>query len=181
MTHADLVTRAARWLRSQGCGIVLSELTTLVGETPDAIGFRTSGRESFLVECKATRGDFLADRRKPFRREGGLGLYRYFLCPPGLIKPADLPARWGLLYAHPATIEVVAGIRPREVWRDGAEWSHTRNSAAEVSFLWSALNRLRVTLGDDAFDRMVHTTYAEKQARRASGAYVPPAAFGEVA
>lgn len=175
MTHADLVERAARWLKGAGCSIVLTELVTMNSETPDAIGFRASGQESYLVECKSTRGDFLADRRKPFRREGGMGLYRYFLCPPGLIKPADLPQGWGLLYAHPATIEVVAGVRPREAWKTGLEFVHARNHHAETRFLWSALNRIRVSMGDDPFHRLVHTTYAEKKAVAAMAPEVPRA------
>jgi len=30
----------------------------------------------------------------------GLGVYRFYLCPVGLIQPEELPPKWGLLYAE---------------------------------------------------------------------------------
>ena len=38
------------------------------------------------------------DKKKTFRRVGGVGHYRLFLCPTDLIKPLELPMGWGLLY-----------------------------------------------------------------------------------
>lgn len=98
MTHAQLVEKAVRWLRSYRCGVVLSEQACVSGEMPDAIGWRQACH-SVLVECKITRTDFLADREKPFRRkpERGVGSERFYLAPPGLIKLEELPAGWGLL------------------------------------------------------------------------------------
>lgn len=53
-----------------------------------------------LVEAKASRADFLADARKPHRLDQatGIGRWRYYLCPEGLIQPEELPPRWGLLW-----------------------------------------------------------------------------------
>lgn len=62
ISHAQLVTVAARWL-GRRCSVVLTELQTS-GEAPDAIGW--SHRQSTLVECKVSRSDFLSDRRKQF-------------------------------------------------------------------------------------------------------------------
>jgi hypothetical protein len=52
-----------------------------------------------LVECKVSRGDFLADANKPFRShpEDGLGSKRFYLAPTGMIAPEELPKCWGLL------------------------------------------------------------------------------------
>ena len=98
MTHAQLVDRAVEWLRSYRCGIVLSEQACISGEVPDAIGWKRACR-SVLVECKASRADFLADREKPFRRDPdlGLGCERFYLAPAGLILAGELPKHWGLL------------------------------------------------------------------------------------
>ena len=87
MTHAQLVERAVRWLRSYRCGVVLSEQACVSGEMPDAIGWKRASH-SVLVECKVTRADFLADRGKPFRAkpEQGVGSERFYLTPPGLVK-----------------------------------------------------------------------------------------------
>lgn len=101
MTHAELVKRAERWLRNtRRCGVVICEAAAQSGETPDAIGWRFGGKLSVLVECKASRADFLADKRKWCRKNGAthsLGDERYYLAPAGIIKPEDLPERWGLL------------------------------------------------------------------------------------
>src|SRR5580704_18226488 len=99
MKHAQLVARAADWLRHKyGCGIVLSEQYCATGEVPDVIGWK-AGCQSVLVECKVSRGDFLADANKPFRShpEDGLGSKRFYLAPAGMIAPEELPKCWGLL------------------------------------------------------------------------------------
>lgn len=141
--HAYLCERAERWLESIGCGVTFSELVTVnnSGEVPDAIGWRWGA--SVLVECKTSRGDFLADAKKSFRKNPatGMGDWRLFLCPPGLIKPEELPTGWGLLYAHPKKIERVkcfksnGGMHPTPF---------AANKAAEQAMLLSALRRLKL-------------------------------------
>ena len=106
-SHDELVARAARWLRdSRDCRIVLTEVGVCGVDTgheiPDAIGWRSPGN-SILIECKASRADFRADqqkepRRKPWR---GMGRERWYLTPPGLIQPAEIPQGWGLLWCYP--------------------------------------------------------------------------------
>ena len=109
MTHNKLVERAVAWLRSYGCGVVLSEQSCASGETPDAIGWKR-GCHSVTVECKISRADFLADREKPFRRkpEKGMGCERFYLTPAGLLAPEDLPAGWGLLELRGRLVEMVS-------------------------------------------------------------------------
>jgi len=108
MTHAQLVERAVRWLRWYRCGVVLSEQACVSGEMPDAIGWKRANH-SVLVECKVTRADFLADRAKPFRQkpEKGVGSERFYLTPPTLVKPEELPAGWGLLELRHGRVETV--------------------------------------------------------------------------
>jgi hypothetical protein len=98
VTHAKLVSLAVQWLRRYRCGVVLSEQACVSGEMPDAIGWKNACH-SVLVESKASRADFLADRDKSFRRtpEIGVGSERYYLAPRGLIRVEELPAGWGLL------------------------------------------------------------------------------------
>lgn len=108
MTHAQLVERAVRWLRSYRCGVVLSEQACVSGEMPDAIGWKRANH-SVLVECKVTRADFMADRGKPFRSkpEHGVGSERFYLAPPGLVRAEELPAGWGLLELRRGRVEMV--------------------------------------------------------------------------
>lgn len=110
MTHSELVGRAGKWLQNtRRCPIVATEISTTfgTGESPDAIGWK-GPHDTTIVECKATRADFLRDKKKTFRRywEMGIGQRRFYMTPPGLVKPGELPKGWGLLYCHPKKVEV---------------------------------------------------------------------------
>ena len=108
MTHAQMVEKAVRWLRSFRCGVVLSEQACTSGEMPDAIGWKKACH-SVMVECKMTRADFLVDREKPWRQkpERGVGCERFYLTLPALIKVQELPAGWGLLEFRRGRVEMV--------------------------------------------------------------------------
>lgn len=95
VSHSSLIEVAAKWLQRK-CAVVITELGT-TGETPDAVDWH--GTHSMLVECKVSRADFIADKRKWFRREEwrGIGMQRYFLSVPGIINLEELPAKWGWL------------------------------------------------------------------------------------
>jgi len=109
------------------------------GEQPDAIGwpFRSG---SHLVECKTSVGDFHSDKLKRWRADRGLGLFRWYLTPPGLLTDFKtrildrLPAGngqkdhswldyWGVAEAHPRQIRVVRFARPvpPNAWNHQAE------------------------------------------------------------
>ncbi len=140
MTHKDLVRKAGAWLRnSNRCTVVLTELAaTHNSETPDAIGFFASGGGSILIECKASRADFLADKNKIFRREAerGMGDRRYFMVPVDMvISPDEIPDPWGLIV-----------IPPSERARIHKEAAYaTANKSAEVVMLVSVLRRLEIS------------------------------------
>ena len=109
VTHGYLVERAARWLRnSRRCGVVITHQFAILSEVPDALGWQTSGH-SILVECKTSCSDFRRDLKKPMRRrpDEGLGSKCYYLAPPGIVPPEELPEGWGLLECHPRTIRTV--------------------------------------------------------------------------
>jgi len=108
MTHAQLVRKAVAWLRSYGCGVILSEQACASGEVPDAIGWKRACH-SVLVECKISRADFQADRAKSFRQKphSGVGCERYYLAPKELIRAAELPPGWGLLEYHNRRIKMI--------------------------------------------------------------------------
>ena len=134
-THKEACNRAARWLQNtMGCAVVMTERTTRVQETPDAVGWKSDGT-SILVECKVSRGDFHADKAKVFRRieEQGVGLHRYYAAPRGVLAPEDMPDGWGLL-------EITASqVRVRK-----QPDSKPANKDAEVSMLVSAIRRLEL-------------------------------------
>jgi len=109
VNHADLVAVAAKWLKVQcRCPVVITEMVTAAMETPDAIGW-TRGGVTTVVECKTSRSDFAADAKKFFRRSPnhGMGRFRYFMTEPGLLKPDELPAGWGLLEVTAKRVNIV--------------------------------------------------------------------------
>ena len=104
MTHNELIPLAADWLkRCCNCVVVVTEMATGAMEEPDALGWTHWG-VSYLVECKATRQDFLSDQKKPWRRDRewreALGRYRYYFAPKGILKEDELPEGWGLVEVH---------------------------------------------------------------------------------
>lgn len=71
--HDALARRAARWLETtRKCALVAVEpVSYKTSQIPDAIGWQAGG----YVEC-------------------------WYLTPPGLVTPDDLPDGWGLLEEH---------------------------------------------------------------------------------
>ena len=153
MNHKDLCVIAVDWLRrpssrnGPGCNVALSEVASGTnGEIPDAIGWRpyAAGFGSVVVEVKVSRGDFLADIQKSHRQNPakGMGSYRYFLTPQGMISVEELPPRWGLIEVNEKKrIKVLAGhVLDRH--ENLSTWAHEYNQAAEISVLALCLNRV---------------------------------------
>jgi hypothetical protein len=152
--HKKLTKLGASWFRKNGFGVVATELSSARSrEQPDVIAFRSSC--SAMIEVKVSRSDFFADRKKPERDAGGIGIYRFYLCPEGMIKPEELPPRWGLLYAKGRS--VVAVVKPQgNIWPPlekqhpeseaylgpWREFQHVPDAIAERSALYSIARRL---------------------------------------
>jgi hypothetical protein len=139
MTHAKLVLLAVGWLRRYRCGVVLSEQACISGEMPDAIGWKRACH-SVLVECKASRADFLVDREKPCRLtpETGVGCERYYLAPKGLIRMEELPAGWGLLE--------VCGREIQKVRPSAKNLRSATGFGYEMNLLLASLRRVEVRI-----------------------------------
>ena len=142
INHKDLVGVAFRYLKyTQGCSVVFRERVASTSEQPDAIGF--SGGYSWLIECKASRADFLADSKKPFRSrpESGMGMYRYYMAPRGLLSIAEIPSGWGLL-------EVGEKLRKYREIISGkdAKAFQERNMQEEISYLVSSIRRIDISM-----------------------------------
>jgi hypothetical protein len=139
MTHALLVRNAVEWLRWYRCGVVLSEQACVSGEMPDAIGWKRACH-SVLVECKASRADFLADRGKPFRQrpELGVGCERFYLAPVGLIRPEELAVGWGLLEYHNRRIQMLRASRKN--------LRSEKGFACEMNLLLASLRRVEIRI-----------------------------------
>lgn len=176
MRHADLCAIAVKWLQransagGPGCHVAVSECRSgWTGEVPDAIGFRAAGSlddGSIVIECKTSRSDFLADRKKAHRAGGGCGNWRYFMAPEGIIAPDELPERWGLLTVNGrGHVKAVVGlaVKYRQSYAKDADiayWRHEANRDREQFILTKLLNRV----GDvEEMNRKLRFAYSEQQ------------------
>jgi hypothetical protein len=139
VTHEFLVRTAVAWLRSYGCGVVLSEQSCASGETPDAIGWKRACH-SVVVECKIAHSDFLADKEKPFRRkqEVGMGCERFYLAPANLIEASELPKGWGLLEIRQRDIGMIVP--------SANSMRSARGFRREMNLLLASLRRVEVRI-----------------------------------
>lgn len=171
--HRELCEIGAKFLKrpasgnGHGCHYAIIE-PACYGENPDVFGVRHGtgwDAGTIVIEVKVGRGDFLKDKEKPHRAnpETGLGRWRYYLCPTGLIQPHEVPEKWGLIYANSrGHITVIKGalgvpVQTYEGWNkskvkfkpyDAVKQKHeefsfeVRNVNAEVSLLTMALVRV---------------------------------------
>lgn len=138
-SHDELSDIVGKWLKKHeqnilipNCATIAIDMKTLEQEKPDVIGW--NGSCSIMIEVKVSRSDFLCDIKKPFRKhaERGVGQYRYYCCPYGLIKENELPEKWGLLYLNDKNkIEI---IKVAEIQKS--------NMIAERNILISMIRRL---------------------------------------
>ena len=157
-THRELCEIGAKWLKrpasqnGHGCHLAIVE-AACYGENPDVIGFRHGCHEagSIVLEIKTSCSDFLRDAQKPHRAENkGMGKWRYYVCPVDLIKPDELPEKWGLIYvAESGRVKVVAGACAGNNKHMGkrrdhfAAWEFScRDADNEQSLLIMMLNRI---------------------------------------
>ena len=142
LTHDNLCLVAENFLVKNRFGVVFHDkfkASTSTGEQPDCLGFRSG--LSCLIECKTSRSDFLVDQKKKFRLDPSLGLgdWRFFLTPQGLISVDELPKGWGLLETDGKRVRRVHGFPMNTEWFDKP---FTGNKQAECDYLYSACRRM---------------------------------------
>lgn len=152
-THSDLVRLAVSWLKrkERACLLVASNVGVRNGgphEIVDAIGI--SYRDTWLVECKASRSDYLRDRKKKARENGdrALGTHRLYLAPREIISPAELPEKWGLIEVRPRSVI--------QVWAPG-RWEKTPQMIEHERYLMMGLNYRLAWLNDRMRSRLKAT------------------------
>lgn len=148
--HKLLTEMGAKWLRQNGFDVIATEHTCEQNlKQAGVVAFRSNC--SALIEVIANR-DFLADRTDSV---GGVGVYRFYLCPEGLLAPEDLPPRWGLLYARGRSVveimkppgDLWPGLEPHYAGDEVScgEWrayQHVPDDIAERAALFSIACRL---------------------------------------
>lgn len=114
---------------------VAVELCTWASEMTDVWGLGNFN-DSVVIEVKTSHSDFMADQKKLCRTEErekqhyNAGRLRWYLCPEGVIKPEELPDKWGLLYWDGKKVYPVIPPRPF----DNTQWG-------DMNILTSILRR----------------------------------------
>jgi len=120
-THQALVERAGRWLlNTRRCKLVIIEAKPYsCDEHPDAVGWLPDG-VSIVVECKLSLPDYRADYGKRWRKTStGMGAYRYYMTPPGLLSEWGPPDGSGWLEAESRIVAVKREAPMRQI----RDWS----------------------------------------------------------
>lgn len=143
ITHDSLCAQAEKFLERNGFGVVFHDkyrAAVSTGEQPDSIGFRNG--VSCLIECKISRSDFLADRKKKFRMDSSIGMgdWRFFMVPKGLITVQELPEGWGLLETDGKRVYKTLGWPPNSQWYSAKPF--VGNKEVECQYLYGALRRM---------------------------------------
>jgi hypothetical protein len=105
VSHSRLVQLARNWLwalepsaERTRVALVATEVSSVhAHEQPDVFAVGNDG-QTYLIEVKVSRADFLNDRKKPHRaNEVLLGNWRWYCAPSGIIEPHEIPPQWGLI------------------------------------------------------------------------------------
>ena len=113
-SHDDLVERAQRWMNNTlRCKAVVTERPCwALPYTWDAVGLLKG--LSVAVECKRTRSDFLADKRKWIagNPEKAFGDLRWYFVRPGIVSLDEIPDDWGLAVCGERIVRVLRKPTP---------------------------------------------------------------------
>jgi len=104
LTHNELQQVAVKYLLHKKtpnmdikCQYTIQNANSMYGEIADVYGLSSS--YNVLIEVKSNYPDFLVDENKRCRQPDsvGLGHYRYYFFPKGLINGANVRLDWGIL------------------------------------------------------------------------------------
>lgn len=99
--HAHLKTVALKFLKEKITDLVAVEVPFgNAWSVADAVGINFKREEVRVVECKATKGDFLRDKKLFGNKTSYFyhAHYSYIMCPTDIIQPKEIPYGYGLLY-----------------------------------------------------------------------------------
>jgi len=146
--HEYLSKLAAKWAKDQGFPVIATNLGAAgCREKVDLIAFRSNC--TLMIESKVSRADFKADAKKPERKYGGVGTYRFYITPLNMVSISEIPDGWGLLFVDGK--KVIEVVKPKgNMWPpfnncgvfEWDEFKHVVNQEAERALLFSITRRL---------------------------------------
>lgn len=99
--HRHLKKIALHFLKSKVIDLVCNEVDFVNSYSiADAVGLNFKRKEVRVVEVKATKGDFVRDKKLFDEKTSYFyhAHYSYIMCPVGVIKPEEVPYGYGLLW-----------------------------------------------------------------------------------
>lgn len=144
MTHRELCSRAASWLKNTlNCRCVITEPGAIVygGEIPDVLGW--VNQRCILIECKTSLADFRADQQKQCRRSPhhvakAMGHWRFYFAPQGVLPHDKVPEGWGLYEVCGRSVKHASGIK----YANARPGIFTSNKDSEITMLLHHINRI---------------------------------------
>lgn len=129
--HDALTRQALVWLLNTGFPVVCDEVPLAQSGQEDAVGIGLvdGQRRCACIEAKASRSDFLRDRKKWHRQKAFVGdsaesewdreyeiggvTEWYYIAPKGMLSPEEIPRPFGLLEWDAARDEVLVARLPQ--------------------------------------------------------------------
>lgn len=145
--HEKLCRKGVSWLKRNGFSVASFNVWGAGSrERVDCIGFRQQC--SALIEVKVSRPDFIADMKKSERQSGGVGTYRFYLAPFGLLGINDLPENWGLIESSGRSLKLTHGPKGN-YWpsfenaqvSDWKQFAHSQCAISERSLLYTVARK----------------------------------------
>lgn len=148
--HEALCAKGVTWLKRNGFSVAAMNVWAYASrERVDCIGYRHQC--SVLIEVKVSKNDFFADNKKPERISGGVGTYRFYLAPAGMINISELPPKWGLLEFSGRCVKMVHGPtgnlwpafeNSSGIWQ---QFSHESDIISERALLFSIARQAMIS------------------------------------
>lgn len=145
MSDHDLLSLLGlTWCFNMGCVVGMNEIQMSGVGIADAVAFGiTRGKQrGILIESKVSRSDFKRDAKKWHRRyksDATIGISdRYYIAPPGMLRPEEIPDGWGLLEPAQTLTSVFYGDavivkRSRYDVPDPGWWAHHFATIARIT------------------------------------------------
>lgn len=99
--HKHLKEVAINWLKTKVTDLIATEVDFKNAYSiADAVGINLKRREVRVIECKATKGDFIRDTKLGGSKTSYClhSHYAYIMCPVNVLGINEIPPGYGLLY-----------------------------------------------------------------------------------
>lgn len=108
--HKTLKKHALYYLKDKVTDVVANEVKFYnIKCIADAVGINLKRKEIRIIEAKASKEDFVRDKKLFGEKTSyyGHAHYSYIICPKDIIQPHEIPNGYGLLWMDGETIEVM--------------------------------------------------------------------------